>query len=421
MRILIISDRYPPHSLGGYETAAAGAAQALRRTGHQVLVLTSVFGVHRPERDDSAWRVLHRPMDTPSLLTQALWELQDLATVRRCLREFAPDAIYAFNLVQLFPSLHQVLAETGCEVAYEFADSVSLLTHLRLAGERETVWSRPGGGLRGHLRRGVRRVSHAVDGSWGAVPTPETVRLDRAIFCSASVLDRCRAAGLPIRGAAVIYNPVDMREFATPRTSRGDSLRVLFVGRLVQEKGAAETLEACRMLVNRGRKVQLSIAGPAVYPVEYSEALRHAASAPGVLGHVTFLGNVPHSEMSAVYSGHDVLVFPSSAAEGMPMTLLEAMAAGLPIISTLTGGTAEILEPDRSCLTLSLPVQPAEIASQIERIASDTGLASRLAAEARRFVASHCSPEDIARRTVEFLRDGTKAGAGTKDPAPAHS
>lgn len=409
MRILIVSDRYPPHSLGGYETAAAGAARALRGANHEVRVLTSVFGIGRPQRDDDTWRVLHRPMDTPSLPQQALWELQDLAAVRRCLRDFKPEAVYAFNLVQLFPSVHQALAEGPQEVAYEFQDSVSLLAHLRLAEEREAVWSNPRGGLRGCLRRFVRAGARAVDATWGVVPTLETLRLQRAIFCSESVRDRCRLAGLPIRDATVVYNPLDLRDFATSRTSPKDAFRVLFAGRLVAEKGAAETIEACRMLLDRGQSVRLSIAGPAVFPIEYSESLRRVAASSSLSGRVTFLGNVPHSEMSAVYSTHDVLVFPSSATEGMPMTLLEAMAAGLPVVSTLTGGTAEILEPERSCLPLSLPVQPAEIANQIERLASDHGLVSQLVTEARRFVADRCAPEDVARRTVEFLRAGRES------------
>lgn len=416
MRVLLVSDRYPPHGLGGYETAADGAARALRGAGHEVRVLTSVFGVGRKRREPGVLRVLHRPMDSASLLRQAIWELGDLAEVRTCLREYAPDVVYAFNLVQLFPSVHAVLSEGPHDLIYEFQDALSLVAHVEQAKERAATWTRTGRGLRGRLRRALPSMLHRLDPSWNFAPTLQNLRLDRAVFCSESVLRRCMTAGLPVSDAAVIYNPVDTAIFRAPRSPSTGPLRVLFVGRLVAEKGAAEVLEACRLLAISGRDVRLTLAGPTVFPASYTEELIHASRAPELIGRVHFAGNVPHPGIPAVYAAHDVLVFPSIALEGMPMTLLEAMAAGLPIISTLTGGSAEILEPETSCLPLSVPLRPAEIAEQLERLARDPELGQRLAVEGRRFVETHCLPGDIAARTAAFFvqtRSSRKEPVGT--------
>ena len=57
---------------------------------------------------------------------------------------------------------------------------------------------------------------------------------------------------------------------------------------------------------------------------------------------IRFLGEVPHNELPAIYSSHDIFVLPSFN-EGMSNALLEAMASGLPIITTITGGTKELM------------------------------------------------------------------------------
>jgi glycosyltransferase involved in cell wall biosynthesis len=176
-------------------------------------------------------------MDSASLIRQALWERADLKEVRTCIREFAPDVIYAFNLVQFFPSVHAALSEGAHQLVYEFQDALSLVAHLEQAKERAAIWSRSGPGLRAALRRGLPALFSMLDPAWGFVPTLQSLNLDHAVCCSDSVRRRCLAAGLPIEGAAVIYNPVNPERFRVPRIPSPGPLRVLFVGRLVVEKG----------------------------------------------------------------------------------------------------------------------------------------------------------------------------------------
>ena len=131
----------------------------------------------------------------------------------------------------------------------------------------------------------------------------------------------------------VIPNGVAVDEFEPIYRDR-DRLQVLCVSRLIERKGIRYLIEAAVEL-----DVELMIVGEG----NQEEALRHLARDLGIEDRVTFTGYVPHDEIHGYYEDTDVFVLPSFN-EGMSNTVLEAMAAGLPIVTTDTGGTAELLD-----------------------------------------------------------------------------
>ncbi|MDA8164335.1 MAG: glycosyltransferase family 4 protein [Desulfobacteraceae bacterium] len=139
----------------------------------------------------------------------------------------------------------------------------------------------------------------------------------------------------------VIGNGVDVHRF---RPSRGHKrrvgLRLLFVGRLISRKGVKFLLEAVRDLVeeNSGNPGLLHIAGDG----PEARRLRQFCLAHRLEQHVRFLGNVPRERIAVLYRKADVLVLPSLQ-ESHANVVLEAMASGLPIITTKTGA-AELLD-----------------------------------------------------------------------------
>jgi glycosyltransferase involved in cell wall biosynthesis len=116
--------------------------------------------------------------------------------------------------------------------------------------------------------------------------------------------------------------PDDVRGSAS---SNGFPLRVIWVGTSAYKKGLDLALEACKIARARGQDISLTVVG---MPVE-SAGLEPASSG----GWLTGLGAVPHREMEALYRRHDILLFPSRS-ETCPMTVLEALAAGLPVIGS---------------------------------------------------------------------------------------
>ena len=150
----------------------------------------------------------------------------------------------------------------------------------------------------------------------------------------------------PNQPIEVIHNGVDTEAFR-PAHRRGDGVRVVCVARLIRRKGIEYLIRAISQLPDWD--IRLTIAGNG----NQEGALRALAHELGVAARVEFAGFVDHDAIAAVYRQHDVFVLPSLN-EGMSNTVLEAMACGLPLILTDTGGTAELLEPEANGFTVAM-------------------------------------------------------------------
>jgi glycosyltransferase involved in cell wall biosynthesis len=146
---------------------------------------------------------------------------------------------------------------------------------------------------------------------------------------------------------------------------------LLFVGTWLDRKGVYYLSEAFSLVAKKIPGLRLTVAGCST-PVEQVKN----AFAPSVREQVTVLPFVTREEIPAVYRSHDIFVFPSLV-EGMPLTLLEAMATGMPVVTTNTCGMADVVEDEANGLLV--PTADAErLAQGIERLCQSTELRKRL-------------------------------------------
>lgn len=169
-----------------------------------------------------------------------------------------------------------------------------------------------------------------------------------AITVSGALRDRLLALGVSASKTAVLRNGVDLDQFkpqdrAAARKRFGVSgFTVLSVGNLVPLKGHELTIEAVAALP--GANLLIAGGGP------LHDALSGQAAALGVSDRVRLLGEVPHRDLSHLYSAADVSVLMSER-EGWANVLLESMACGTPVIATRVGGNAEaITRPEAGAL-----------------------------------------------------------------------
>ncbi|HEX4629010.1 MAG TPA: glycosyltransferase, partial [Gemmatimonadales bacterium] len=129
----------------------------------------------------------------------------------------------------------------------------------------------------------------------------------------------------------VFPNAVDHEAYATLSHSRPSQgpLRLLFMGRLIPEKGLAELFEALALTTSQCVETRLVVAGTGP-----AEARLRALAAAGGLAHVQFVGPVRGLDKMSLLEWADVFVLPTYHAEGLPYALLESMAAGLAVIAT---------------------------------------------------------------------------------------
>ncbi len=173
------------------------------------------------------------------------------------------------------------------------------------------------------------------------------------------------------------------------RPSRGDRLRIGFVGTLVWHKGVHVLIDAVRELP--ANSYELTIFGRTEVSAAYASGLRRrAAGLP-----VTFAGGFERSDIDAVYGGIDVLVVPSLWMENSPLVVHEARAAGLPVVASRLGGLPDLIEEGHTGLLYEPSSAPA-LASVLRRLVDDPPLLDALTAASRALPAVK-SIEDDAR------------------------
>ena len=146
---------------------------------------------------------------------------------------------------------------------------------------------------------------------------------------------------LPTQHVVTMPNGIDCRPFArvpTVRSLAQRALRLIYVGRLAREKGLYELLQGLRIAVDLGVDARLTIAGSG----EEGAALERYARTLGVAARVAFCGPVFGDDKVTLLTGADVALLPSYA-EGLPYALLEAMAAGIPVLATPVGAVPDVM------------------------------------------------------------------------------
>ena len=197
----------------------------------------------------------------------------------------------------------------------------------------------------------------------------------------------------------VVHNAVDLRRFRPAIGTGRDRQLVLAVGRLVEKKGLDDLVAACSLLARSGIALRLEIVGEGPERARLDEAAARSGT------NVIFHGALPNERILALYERAAVFALPCVVAgngdrDGLPTSVLEAMARGLPVVTTAVNGLRELVLDGRTGLVVPEHDPPA-LAAAIERVLTQPDLAARVARGARLYVEQDYSLE----RTVAALRD----------------
>jgi glycosyltransferase involved in cell wall biosynthesis len=190
------------------------------------------------------------------------------------------------------------------------------------------------------------------------------------------------------------------------------------VGRLEERKGHEHFLEAARVMLARanGLRPQVLIVGDGPLRARLVER----AAALGIAPHVRFAGEL--EDVPGALAAMDVFVLPSRA-EGMSNALLEAMAAGRPVVATAVGGTREVLEPTPAGLAVGVLVGPDDVeglARATTDLLIETARAAEIGAAAREAVAARFGARSMVARLERLWgeRLAVRTGAGAERAVP---
>ncbi len=380
MRILVISNLYPPAYVGGYELGCSRVVRALSQKGHTIAVLTS-GGLQSVEQDhaETVLRklILRKPPNAAAMVGD-----HNTAVLQATLRTFRPDLVYGWNLEHLGTEFLMALEGLAIPRAYFVSDL--WMTRERARATKTTFresFLRIGSTFRRKRTSAFRAKFHNLQ------------------FCSRAVADQVTRRDLAAGTCRVIHWGVKEQDF---RIDRGDKahggLRLLYAGQLERHKGVHTALRAFSKIVAKVPNAQLTVAGSGA-DAPYARLLRRLArDVPGV----TFRGKIAAEDMPRLYQMHDVLLFTSEWFEPFALTPLEAMAAGMAVVATPTGGTTELLTDGVNTL-LFTPGGVRQCARQVLRLIREPTLYARLSRSGTALVSTAFTLDAMVKKIEEHL------------------
>jgi colanic acid/amylovoran biosynthesis glycosyltransferase len=282
--------------------------------------------------------------------------------------------------------IHAHLANVGADVAL-------LSSHLGTAVEPERPWSWS------FTMHGPTEFADV-----GYHRLAEKLRLARFVVC---ISDFARSQLMALSGPElweklhVVHVGVPIEQFTRSNGLTLDLVElddavepgILYIGRLVPEKGQAVLLQAVARLVECGHPVSLTLAGEG----PERAALERLAEKLGIGSRTSFLGAVGQEEIHALYARASIFCLPSFA-EGVPVVLMEAMAMGLGAVSTRIAGIPELIDDGHTGLLVA-PGRVDQLADALQRLVLDPSFRHVLGASSRNKVIR----EFNAQRSAEQL------------------
>lgn len=364
MKLLVVTNLYPPQELGGYGRSIADFVWGLQERGHQVQVLCSDAGYLGPGGDGPSGEPVDRGLMLKGDYQQGVRILGDAIAIAEI------DRVNA----QLLNGWLEQGGWDGILVGNLDLLGFELLNHL--------------------LGPGIPVLQHLgfVIPPFAPEQWPQQSHY-RLVSASRAVRSNLVAAGLPVSTAPVVYPGARVELLGLEATGRAlppapgrqgpGALRVCFAGLLMESKGAHTLLEAIAILGQGGVAIEAMLAGGRFNPA-YAIQLEQYAAEQGLAGQVQFVKQLSRDQLARFFRLNHVAVFPSISPEAFGIVAAEAMASGLALVSSGVGGAAELFEPEVSGLAFQ-PGDASDLARQLHRLATEPGLLARLqaAGEAR--------------------------------------
>jgi len=364
-RVLLCSDYLPP-SEGGVEYVVQNLASSLADEGYEVGVVTldnggREFDLHGVPGVSVYTAPAYDLTDTIGL--QSMVSGAAFLEFGRVLRDFQPDVVHAHNrffFTATLAALYTVRSE------YELVTTF----HLGDIGE-------------------ISGVGGAAATAFEQTASRFVVSRSTEVICVSGAVESV-ARSLGSDRSTVVRNAVDIKEF-TPQPTEGKSL--LFVGRFVRNNGVQDLVAALPTVLEAHPDASIHLVGSG--PME--TLVQETVNSNGLADAVTMHGYVDN--ISKLYDLANVFCRPSYS-EGLPLTMLEAMASGVPPVVTAIAGVPEVVTDGETGILLE-PGDPERIGQAVTELFDDPERRNQLSRNAREFVSQNHSWEQRTKKVMQ--------------------
>jgi glycogen synthase len=399
MRLLFLTNFYPPFDLGGFEQWCHEIAGTLRVRGHSIKILTSQHGTSKgyPLETDVRRSLYlqadidrYRPVDF--FLKRAGQEKHNATELRSAIQQFSPDLIFIWGMWNLSHNLPRLAEQLmPGRVVYYFAGYWPMEQDIHLEYWQASARHPVAESIKHILRR-------YVNSKLNKEAYPPELKFQNAKCCSQYVRNELvNSQKLPI-STEVLLGGIDPQPFlknsAYPNFYRSP-LRLVYFGSLLPAKGVHTIIEALCILKTKGMgdAVDLTLIGTG--RMDYIQEIRNKVEVNGLSTSVHFSGRVSRDKIPAWLTKFDIFVFPSIWAEPMARTVMEAMAAGLLVIASRVGGQVEMLKDNYNSLTFEA-TNAEDLACKIMQVLETPSKYDQLIMNARHMILESFTLERMA-------------------------
>lgn len=375
----MLSWEYPPYIVGGLARHVEELSEALVRQGCEVHVITT-GSLDTPPKEKRNGVIVHRiePYDVKAI-NFLTWVLQlNFRMVEEGIKLFGKEK--SFHLIHAHDWLVGFAARA---LKHAYKKPLAVTIHATEAGRHQ--------GIHTEEQRYINSIEWWLTyEAWKVIVCSQYMRWEvQSLFA------------LPQDKVKVIPNGVDLKKFSfseKANISYGPGKIIFFMGRLVREKGVQVLLDAAPMILAAEPDACFLIAGTG--PMEHQ--LKQQAQALGLGDRVQFLGHINDKLRNEILQQATLAVFPSLY-EPFGIVVLEAMAAGVPVVVSDVGGMGEIVDHGRNGLK-AYPGDTHSLAVNIIRALQNEALRQELKKQGQRLVKEVYCWDKIARQTQEVYK-----------------
>ena len=432
MRILLLSNIYPPHHAGTYDYRMQIVAQELGKRGHQVHILTSNHGIKGEQVDHEISRRLWlngaygHPLETSVVGALKDIEFHNNEVLREAIEKFYPNLVLVGSMRGLSKSLLFTLERTGLPVVYDVADDWlsseirrdpwlnfwnceklsfkegAIRKSLEMSGQRNAYDEQ----APTRFDKDIKRMPYLFTGNEEPPPVePDTIRtfaFDRIYFSSLALKSQAVDTGFFISHAEVIQPLIMTDTFkGAVKAASHPTNRFMLFNHLEQDCGAMTALRAFHRFHQSNPQAILNIHG--LGDTQYMSQLKSYAVQNSLPVEIIPVSD-PVREMPNVFPQYDVYLHTTEWPEPFTAKPLEAMACGLAVIGNCTGGVGSFLFHQQNCLTY-LAGSEDDLAEKMETLYFDPDLRVRIATKGQEIVTTGHNLGIVMDRIEDYLNE----------------
>lgn len=387
MKILIVSEGYPPLSFGGITSFAYELSSELARLGHQVIIVTrgNIPGISVTEYQ----KVIIYRLYSPSLPLKDTWfYLSNLSKIIAVIKKESPDIIHDVSgSIHLIPWISKI-----APVILTYHGS-PLLGRLRL------IYSSFEDKLRSELFKAMHKFPSKILGLFNKPDVNKLVFVSKSCFADTLMHTASKRREELLRKSIVIYNGISVKKLQDLYFKKVNHNRLVFSGRLMEYKGVSRLIRAIPLVAREVPEVEVFVlgSGPRL------RHLKNLAVKCGVRNRVRFLGWLERTEVLKILASSSILVHPSLY-ESFGYSIIEAYALGKPVIVHRAPYSIELVENMGAGVTVN-SFNKESLANAIIKLLDDPVLYKNLSHRAYQVAKKYFDISKIARKYIEVYEE----------------